>query len=161
MPPRVSKGAAAAAAAASAPPPDGPLEVRCQELGAWFDCEVVKPAAGGHELALSDAAHCMAAGASFCAGAKPPVAPAQQLRRRSEAAQDSDCDLLVPGTRTLCLMRRGGGAAPLWLDATLVRAARFPHRASGECQARRAPCARWAPACRCAVARVAATAQQP
>lgn len=115
---------------------DSPLEALCPDLGAWFDCTAVRSVKGGacFEVQPAEPEHVAAAGASWAAAS--PVLPAAQLRRRSEAAQDGDCDALQPGAAALCLLRRGGGAAPLWLDAKLLRVARFPHRASGECQAR-------------------------
>lgn len=118
---------------------DSPLEALCPVLGAWFDCTAVRASkrVGSYEVQLSEPEHVAAAGASWAAeeGAAP-VLPAAQLRRRSEAMQDGDCDALAGGAKALCLLRRGGGLAPLWLDATVLSAARFPHRASGECQAR-------------------------
>ena len=118
---------------------DSPLEALCPDLGAWFDCTAVRAVKGGAEVQPAEPEHVAAAGASWAAAS--PVLPASQLRRRSEAAQDADCDALRPGAAALCLLRRGGGLAPLWLDAALLRVSRFPHRASGECQARRVPAA--------------------
>jgi hypothetical protein len=125
-----------AAPAAAAVTLDSPLEALCPDLGAWFDCTAVRSVKGGasFEVQPAEPEHVAAAGASWAAAS--PVLPAAQLRRRSEAAQDADCDALQPGAAALCLLRRGGGLAPLWLDAALLRVARFPHRASGECQAR-------------------------
>ena len=113
-----------------------PLEALCPALGAWFDCTAVRVVKGGaaFEVQPSEAEHVAAAGASWAAAA--PVLPATLLRRRSEAMQDGDCDAVAPGAPVLGLLRRGAGLAPLWLDAWLLRASRFPHRASGECQAR-------------------------
>jgi hypothetical protein len=144
MPPRAKGGGggggAAAAAAAPALDASAPLEVLCPSLGAWFDCEVVRPAGvGRHELSLCEPTHCAAAGASWSDGGgdgAKHVAAAKLLRRRSEAMQDADCGAVAAGMRALCLLRRGGGVAPLWVDATVVRAARFPHRFGGECQVR-------------------------
>jgi hypothetical protein len=145
MPPRAPKGGGGGSTPAAAPALDvsAPLEVLCPSLGAWFDCDVARPAgAGRHELSLCEPTHCAAAGASWPdeksggGDASKPVVTSKLLRRRSEAMQDADCDTVVAGTRALCLLRRGGGVAPLWVDATVVRAARFPHRFGGECQVR-------------------------
>lgn len=125
------------------------LEVLCPVRGAWFDADAldhcldtVPPRSDKKHVRvrLCDPDFCCAAGASWANaldGDGVYSAPARLVRRRSVAMQDDQCDSLADGSPVLGLRR---GPVPLWVEATLLTVARFPHLPNGDCQARLAAC---------------------